>query len=146
VLVVGPRSLQLVNDSLGHETGDELLRLVDPAARWRDSPAGHLARLGGDAFAVLCEQLPSEGAVTAIAGQMRSALEEPIMLGGDEHMVSASIGIAVGTPGSGAAELLRDADAAMYQAKLAGRGGFELFDREMHVRVLDRVRTDRPSV
>jgi diguanylate cyclase (GGDEF)-like protein len=142
VLVVDLDHFKLVNDSLGHETGDELLRLVTPrlagAIRGQDT----LARLGGDAFAVLCEQLPSEGAVTAIAGQLRSALEEPIVLGGDEHTVSASIGIAVGSPGSGAAELLRDADAAMYQAKLAGRGGFELFDREMHVRVLDRVRTE----
>ena len=80
--------------------------------------------------------------MTAIAGHLNSALQEPIMLGGDEHTVSASIGIAVGTPGAGAAELLRDADAAMYQAKMAGRGRFELFDREMHIRVLDRVRTE----
>jgi diguanylate cyclase (GGDEF)-like protein/PAS domain S-box-containing protein len=142
VLVVDLDHFKLVNDSLGHETGDELLRLVIPrlagAIRGQDT----LARLGGDAFAVLCEQLPSEGAVTAIACQLKSALEEPIVLDGDEHTVSASIGIAVGSPGSGAAELLRDADAAMYQAKLAGRGGFELFDREMHVRVLDRVRTE----
>jgi len=64
------------------------------------------------------------------------------VLGGDQHMVSASIGIAVGTAGASAAELLRDADAAMYQAKTAGRAGFELFDREMHMRVLDRVRTE----
>lgn len=142
VLVVDLDHFKLVNDSLGHETGDELLRLVTPRLAGAIRRQDTLARLGGDAFAVLCEQLPSEGAVTAIAGQLRSALEEPIMLGGDEHMVSASIGIAVGTPGSGAAELLRDADAAMYQAKLAGRGGFELFDREMHVRVLDRVRTE----
>jgi diguanylate cyclase (GGDEF)-like protein/PAS domain S-box-containing protein len=142
VLVVDLDHFKLVNDSLGHETGDELLRLVTPrlagAIRGQDT----LARLGGDAFAVLCEQLPSEGAVTAIAGQLRSALEEPIVLGGDEHTVSASIGIAVGAPGSAAAELLRDADAAMYHAKTAGRGGYELFDREMHVRVLDRVRTE----
>jgi diguanylate cyclase (GGDEF)-like protein/PAS domain S-box-containing protein len=142
VLVVDLDHFKLVNDSLGHETGDELLRLVTPrlanAIRRQDT----LARLGGDEFAVLCEQLPSEAAVTAIAGHLNSALQEPIMLGGDEHTVSASIGIAVGTPGAGAAELLRDADAAMYQAKIAGRGRFELFDREMHIRVLDRVRTE----
>ena len=142
VLVVDLDHFKLVNDSLGHETGDELLRLVTPrlagAIRGQDT----LARLGGDEFAVLCEQLPSERTVTTIARQLNGALQEPIVLGGDEHMVSASIGIAVGTAGAGAAELLRDADAAMYQAKTAGRGGFELFDREMHVRVLDRVRTE----
>jgi diguanylate cyclase (GGDEF)-like protein/PAS domain S-box-containing protein len=142
VLVVDLDHFKLVNDSLGHETGDELLRLVAPrlagALRQQDT----LARLGGDEFAVLCEQLPSEEAAAAVANQLTRALQEPILLGGDEHMVSASIGIALGSPGSGAAELLRDADAAMYQAKMAGRGRFELFDRDMHVRVLDRVRTE----
>ncbi|MGH2864740.1 MAG: sensor domain-containing protein, partial [Solirubrobacteraceae bacterium] len=142
VFVVDLDHFKLVNDSLGHETGDELLRLVTPRLAGAIRRQDTLARLGGDEFAILCDQLPSEGAVTAIAGQLNRALQEPIMLGGDEHMVSASIGIAVGTPGAGAAELLRDADAAMYQAKSAGRGGFELFDREMHVRVLDRVRTE----
>ncbi len=142
VFVVDLDHFKLVNDSLGHETGDELLRLVTPRLTGAIRRQDTLARLGGDEFAVLCDQLPSEGAVTAIAGQLNRALQEPIMLGGDEHTVSASIGIAVGTPGAGAAELLRDADAAMYQAKTAGRGGFELFDREMHVRVLDRVRTE----
>jgi len=142
VLVVDLDHFKLINDSLGHETGDELLRLVTPRLAGAIRRQDTLARLGGDEFAVLCEQLPSEKAVTAIAGQLTRALQEPIVLGGDEHMVSASIGIAVGAPGSGAAELLRDADAAMYQAKTAGRGGFELFDREMHVRVLDRVRTE----
>jgi diguanylate cyclase (GGDEF)-like protein/PAS domain S-box-containing protein len=142
VLVVDLDHFKLVNDSLGHETGDELLRLVTPRLAGAIRRQDTLARLGGDEFAVLCEQLPSEGAVTAIAGQLNSALQEPIALGGDEHMVSASIGIAVGTPGAAAVDLLRDADAAMYHAKMAGRGGFELFDREMHVRVLDRVRTE----
>jgi len=142
VFVVDLDHFKLVNDSLGHEAGDELLRRVTPRLAGAIRRGDTLARLGGDEFAVLCEQLPSEGAVTAIAGQLNSALQEPIVLGGDEHMVSASIGIAVGTPGAGAADLLRDADAAMYQAKTAGRGGFELFDREMHVRVLDRVRTE----
>ena len=142
VLVVDLDHFKLVNDSLGHEAGDELLRLVAPRLAGALRPQDTLARLGGDEFAVLCEQLPSEEAAAAIAGQLTRALAEPIVLDGDEHMVSASIGIAVGSPGSGATELLRDADAAMYQAKMAGRGRFELFDREMHVRVLDRVRTE----
>jgi len=142
VLVVDLDHFKLVNDSLGHETGDELLRLVTPRLAGAIRRQDTLARLGGDEFAVLCEQLPSEAAVTAIARQLNSALQEPIVLGGDQHMVSASIGIAVGTAGASAAELLRDADAAMYQAKTAGRAGFELFDREMHMRVLDRVRTE----
>jgi diguanylate cyclase (GGDEF)-like protein/PAS domain S-box-containing protein len=142
VFVVDLDHFKLVNDSLGHETGDELLRLVAPRLAGAIRAEDTLARLGGDEFAVLCEQLPTEEAAAAIAGQLTSALQEPIVLSGDEHMVSVSIGIAVGNAESGAADLLRDADAAMYQAKMAGRGRFELFDREMHVRVLDRVRTE----
>jgi diguanylate cyclase (GGDEF)-like protein/PAS domain S-box-containing protein len=133
---------KLVNDSLGHEAGDELLRLVAPRFESAIRPSDTLARLGGDEFAVLCEQLPSEASATRIANQLMSALEEPIVLKGRDHVVSASIGIAVGTPGSNAPDLLRDADAAMYRAKAHGRGRAELFDEEMRVRVLDRVRTE----
>jgi diguanylate cyclase (GGDEF)-like protein/PAS domain S-box-containing protein len=133
---------KLVNDSLGHEAGDELLRLVAPRFESAIRPSDTLARLGGDEFAVLCEQLPSEASATRIANQLMSALEEPIVLNGRDHVVSASIGIAVGTPGSNAPDLLRDADAAMYRAKAHGRGRAELFDEEMRVRVLDRVRTE----
>ena len=116
--------------------------MVAPRLAGAIRPQDTLARLGGDEFAVLCEQLPSETAATRIAGQLAGALEQPVALGGDEHVVSASIGIAVGARGSSAPDLLRDADAAMHQAKLAGRGRFEVFDHEMHVRVLDRVRTE----
>ncbi len=142
VFVVDLDHFKLVNDSLGHEAGDELLRKVVPRLSGAMRRQDTLARLGGDEFAVLCEQVPSEAAATRIAGKMASALEEPIGLGGDEHVISASIGIALSSPGSCAADLLRDADAAMFQAKQAGRGGFEVFDREMHERVLGRVRTE----
>ncbi|MCW3018405.1 MAG: putative signaling protein [Solirubrobacterales bacterium] len=142
VFVVDLDHFKLVNDGLGHEAGDELLRKVAPRLAGAIRRQDTLARLGGDEFAVLCEQILSEDAATRIAGKMAGALEEPIGLGGDEHVVSASIGIALSSPGSCAADLLRDADAAMFQAKLAGRGGFEVFDREMHERVLGRVRTE----
>jgi diguanylate cyclase (GGDEF)-like protein/PAS domain S-box-containing protein len=142
VFVVDLDHFKLVNDGLGHEAGDELLRKVAPRLSGAIRRQDTLARLGGDEFAVLCEQIPSEAAATRIASQMASALEEPIGLGGDEHVISASIGIALSSPGSCAADLLRDADSAMFQAKQAGRGGFEVFDREMHERVLGRVRTE----
>jgi len=142
VFVVDLDHFKLVNDGLGHEAGDELLRKVAPRLSGAIRKQDTLARLGGDEFAVLCEQIPSEAAATRIASKMASALEEPIGLGADEHVISASIGIAISSPGSCAADLLRDADSAMFQAKQAGRGGFEVFDREMHERVLGRVRTE----
>jgi len=133
---------KLVNDSLGHEAGDELLRLVGPRFESAIRASDTLARLGGDEFAVLCEQLPSEASAIRIANQLMSALEEPVVLNGHGHSVSASIGIALTTTGSSASDLLRDADAAMYRAKGEGRGRAELFDEEMRTRVLDRVRTE----
>ncbi|MGA2322008.1 MAG: EAL domain-containing protein [Solirubrobacteraceae bacterium] len=142
VLFVDLDHFKLVNDSLGHEAGDELLRMVAPRLASAVRPSDTLARLGGDEFAVLCEQLPSEVTATRIANQLISALEKPFVHNGDDRVVSASIGIALSTPESSASVLLRDADAAMYNAKAAGRGRFELFDNEMHARVLDRVRTE----
>jgi diguanylate cyclase (GGDEF)-like protein/PAS domain S-box-containing protein len=133
---------KLVNDSRGHEAGDELLRLVAPRLASGVRSSDTLARLGGDEFAVLCEQLPTDMAATRIANQLASALEKPIALNGDAHQVSASIGIALATPESSASDLLRDADVAMYRAKVDGRDRAELFDEEMHASVLSRVRTE----
>jgi diguanylate cyclase (GGDEF)-like protein/PAS domain S-box-containing protein len=133
---------KLVNDSLGHDAGDELLRVVAPRFAGAIRPGDTLARLGGDEFAVLCEELSSELTATRIASQLLAALEQPAALHGDERVVSASIGVALSSRQSTAADLLRDADAAMYHAKRAGRGRAELFDRHMRARVLGRVRTE----
>ncbi len=133
---------KLINDSFGHEAGDELLRQVAARLAGAIRPGDTLARLGGDEFAVLCEQLPSEVSAVHVADQLLAALEQPVVLDGEDHAVSASIGIALGTSGSSAVDLLRDADSALYQAKTAGRARAELFDHEMHARVLGRVRTE----
>ena len=142
VFVIDLDQFKLVNDSLGHEAGDELLRLVASRLASAVRPGDTVARLGGDEFAVLCEPLPSELTATLIANQLLAALEEPVVLQGNDHVVSASIGIAVSIAASAPADLLRDADAAMYQAKAAGRGRAELFDGEMRARVLGRLRTE----
>jgi diguanylate cyclase (GGDEF)-like protein/PAS domain S-box-containing protein len=142
VLFIDLDRFKLVNDSLGHEAGDELLRLIAPRLAGAIRPSDTLARLGGDEFAVLCERLPSEMTATRIADQLMGSLEEPITVDGHVYTVSASIGITLSSDEFSAAELLRDADAAMYQAKAAGRGRFELFDEGMRGRVLDRVRTE----
>ncbi|MGP0050228.1 MAG: EAL domain-containing protein [Solirubrobacteraceae bacterium] len=133
---------KLVNDSLGHEVGDELLRRVAPRLAGAIRHSDTLARLGGDEFAVLCELVPDEPAAARIADELMTALEEPVVLGSEEHVISVSVGIALSTSTSSATSLLRDADAAMYHAKHAGRGHSELFDRPMRDRVLARVRTE----
>ena len=131
-----------VNDSLGHEAGDELLRLVATRLASEIRPSDTLARLDGDEFAVLCEQLPSKVTATRIADQLMAAVEKPLVLNGDGHMLSASIGIALDTGKSNGADVLRDADSAMNHAKTAGGGRVELFDEEIRARVLGRVRTE----
>jgi diguanylate cyclase (GGDEF)-like protein/PAS domain S-box-containing protein len=142
VFLIDLDRFNLINDSVGHDAGDELLRLLAPRFAGAIREGDTLARLGDDQFAVLCEQLPSEVAATRIANQLITALEEPVVACGDEHTVSASIGIALSTGESTAAELLRDADAAVYHAKKAGGRRFELFDKDMRNRVLGRVRTE----
>ena len=142
VLFIDLDRFKLVNDSLGHETGDGLLRLLAPRLASAIRASDTLARLGGDEFAVLCEDLPSEQSATRIAEKLLTSLEEPVVVAGEQQVVSASVGIAISTGESSASDLLRDADAAMYHAKTAGRARAELFDKQMHERVLGRVRTE----
>jgi diguanylate cyclase (GGDEF)-like protein len=112
-----------VNDTLGHDYGDELL--VEAAARLSRAVrrGDTLARLGGDEFAVLLEDLPHRGAVAELAGRLQDALREPIALRGVAIELEASIGVALypdhGTTGS---TLLKRADVAMYDAKRSGHG------------------------
>jgi diguanylate cyclase (GGDEF)-like protein/PAS domain S-box-containing protein len=122
-----------VNDSLGHEAGDEVLRVVAErlSARLRDSEV--VGRMGGDEFVVLAESTDSSDPTTAIAKRLRAVLAEPIrILGRDGPVIhiTASIGVAQGIPDS-ANELLRNADMALYQAKLAGRDCWVSFVPEM---------------
>jgi diguanylate cyclase (GGDEF)-like protein/PAS domain S-box-containing protein len=122
-----------VNDSLGHEAGDEVLRVVAErlSARLRNSEM--VGRMGGDEFVVLAESTDGSDPTTAIAKRLRAVLAEPIRILGREGPVihvTASIGVAQGVPDS-ANELLRNADMALYQAKLAGRDCWVSFVPEM---------------
>ncbi len=121
-----------VNDSLGHDAGDQLLRelatLLDETLR----PGDTVARLGGDEFAVLLEGSSEEEAMTIANRVLERLRSEPIECGGQEVMARASIGVVVhpGGPGS-SEELIRRADVAMYAAKSGGRGRAEVFQPEM---------------
>ncbi len=114
-----------VNDTLGHEAGDQLLKVF--AARMRDGvrQSDTVARLAGDEFTVILEGLRDTGDAKALAGKLVEALRAPIMLAGNRMVVTASIGIAIVASGeTDDAELLRRADAALYEAKRRGRNRF----------------------
>jgi diguanylate cyclase (GGDEF)-like protein/PAS domain S-box-containing protein len=125
---------KVVNDSLGHAVGDQLLCAV--ATRLGDSArAGDLVgRLGGDEFVVVCRDELDADEAERIAQRFIDIVREPIVINGREHEVSMSIGIAMSSPGVTGSELVQQADLAMYAAKQAGRRRVALFDREMRVR------------
>ena len=118
-----------INDSLGHGTGDDLLKAI--AARMNETVAsvGLLARVGGDEFVVLIEDLGDVDDAARLAGEICAAVERPLVLSdGYEIVASVSIGIATTERGKTADDILRDADVAMYKAK--GRGGtYQVFDK-----------------
>ena len=127
-----------INDSLGHEAGDRVL--VEVAARLRDvvRPSDTLARFGGDEYTVLCEPASASQGL-AIADRLAVALSHPIESDGHEVFLTASVGVAFGRHGDQPADLIRDADSAMYKAKERGPGEVETFDVEMRAWALQRL-------
>jgi diguanylate cyclase (GGDEF)-like protein/PAS domain S-box-containing protein len=143
VLLADLDQFKLVNDSLGHAAGDDLLVALAPRLHDAVRPSDTVARLGGDEFLVVCEQLDGAHEAIRVAERVAQAINQPIVLSASEHFVTASIGIAVAESADALPEdLLRDADAAMYRAKERGRGRYELFDDLLRKRVLLRLRTE----
>jgi diguanylate cyclase (GGDEF)-like protein len=138
VLIIDLDHFKVVNDSLGHSSGDLLLRAVANRLRAVVRPSDTVARLGGDEFAVLCNGTTAQQ-VTAVAQRVIDVLLAPVILDGVEAFVGASVGVAVAPAGSTDGDgLLRDADIAMYRAKAAGRGRFVVFQE--HMRTVIRAR------
>jgi diguanylate cyclase (GGDEF)-like protein len=139
VLFVDLDDFKTVNDSLGHATGDELLRQVakrlDECVRTADT----VARLGGDEFAVLVEAArgPDDGEEVAV--RIHAGLQPPFQIDGHELFIQASVGIALAESGSTTEELMRNADTAMYAAKATGKGRSEMFRATMHMEVRRRL-------
>jgi len=115
-----------VNDTHGHEAGDELLVAVAGRLRGVMRPGDTVARLGGDEFVVVAEGLPDAGTVRVLAERVRRAFDEPLRVAGHLVRTGVSIGVAVASVEDDARSVLREADAAMYRAKALGRGRLEL--------------------
>jgi diguanylate cyclase (GGDEF)-like protein len=142
VLFLDLDQFKLVNDSLGHAAGDELLAAVAPRIEGALRPGDTVARFGGDEFAVLAEDVGNERGATRVAERIAEDLSRPFILREREHFVSASIGIAIGEGKEAPEALIRDADSALYRAKERGRGGYEIFDEVMRSRVIEHMQIE----
>jgi diguanylate cyclase (GGDEF)-like protein/PAS domain S-box-containing protein len=130
---------KLVNDSLGHQVGDELLSSIAPRLRQAVRASDTVARFGGDEFAIMVEDIPDERLAVETAERIAAAFAKPFALRGREHFVTTSVGIALSRGRDHADELIRDADAAMYRAKERGGARYELFDEVMRGRAIARL-------
>ena len=140
VLFLDLDRFKLINDSLGHMAGNELLRVVARRLCECVRPDDLVARLGGDEFAILLEDVHQASDGLLLAQRVLDALSAPCAVNGTEIVAGASIGITFSDLGYRTVEeVLRDADLAMYEAKGAGRGRVALFDSSMHDRVAEKL-------
>jgi diguanylate cyclase (GGDEF)-like protein/PAS domain S-box-containing protein len=143
VLFLDLDRFKVVNDSLGHLVGDQLL--VDIARRLERCvrPVDTVARLGGDEFGLLLDDTADPSDATRVVERIERALAKPFRHEGQEVFSSASIGIAVSSMGYQRPEdLMRDADTAMYRAKFGGKSRFQVFDAAMHQRAMQTLRME----
>ncbi len=139
VLFIDVDNFKVINDSLGHETGDKLLIRVGERMRGCVRPEDTVARLGGDEFTVLFENLSEEGGAIDVAERIAERLKIPFDLDGHQVTVNLSMGIALYShEHTRPIDLLRDADVAMYQAKKANVG-YEVFRTSMRAQALERL-------
>jgi len=128
VLLIELDRFKSINDTLGHRTGDALIRAVTERLTYIRNPADYLARLGGDEFVLLRHGARNVEAVLPYAENLRAALEKPFMVGSRELFITTSIGISCyPTDGVDYESLLRSADAAVYQAKQSGRNAVKVY-------------------
>ena len=142
ILVLDLDRFKLVNDSMGHKIGDELLAAAAPRLKQAVRGSDTVARFGGDEFAILLEEIDGEHDAIDMAQRIAAIFTRPFVLEGNEHFVTTSIGIALAEGGELAEDLIRDADSAMNRAKERGRARYELFDEGMRGRAISRLRVE----
>jgi diguanylate cyclase len=131
---------KVVNDSLGHQEGDALLKVVGQRLRSCMRESDLVFRMGGDEFTVILLNLERPEDAVVLARRILASFTESLHLQAHDFMISASIGIAIfPSDGTSAEQLLRNADAAMYAAKDGGRGRYEFYAERMNVRVMERL-------
>ena len=144
ILLLDLDGFKVVNDSFGHGTGDQLLveiahRIKNVVAEFNFTSRSTIARIGGDEFVILLENLNGTDEATALADAILAGLAHPVSLHGLRLTVTASIGIALGAKDSIPDHLLRNADLAMYRAKELGKNRWQMFEPSLHVRAETRM-------
>ncbi|MEO4013582.1 phosphodiesterase DibA [Pseudomonas rossensis] len=142
LLMIDLDHFKMINDSLGHSIGDQLLKGVAVRLKAMVGPGITLARLGGDEFAVLAESCPQMVHAAALAQRIIDGLKEPFQIDGHQLFVNISVGISL-FPGDAlsAEQLLRNSDSALFKAKSAGRNGYALYTEELTAHAQQRVET-----
>jgi diguanylate cyclase (GGDEF)-like protein len=142
VLLLDLDRFKLINDSLGHAVGDDLLAGAAPRLKQMLRASDTIARFGADEFGILLEDIAGEQDAVDMAQRIAGTFNRPFVLDGNEHFVSVSIGITLAAGGERAEDLVRDADAAMHRAKERGRARYELFDEAIRGRAISRLRVE----
>ena len=138
VLFLDLDRFKVVNDSLGHSVGDELLSETARRLEQTIRPDDTVARLGGDEFVVVIGNMIRTTDALVAAERVRSAVAQPVTLGNESTVVTTSVGIAIAFGDESPAELLQDADTAMYRAKEGGRDRAEMFDDHLRAQAVRR--------
>ena len=130
---------KVMNDSLGHQAGDQLLVAMSRRLLGATRPHDRIARFGGDEFVILCTGVDGPAEAAELADRIRREVGGRFSIGDQEVFVTVSIGVALATGRESAEELLRDADAAMYEAKARGRDRVQVFDSRVRAQVVERL-------
>ena len=140
VLFLDLDRFKVINDSLGHLAGDQLLKTIAQKLKTHLRGVDLVARIGGDEFVILLEDISGLEKAIQITERILTDFQTPLILNDSEVVISTSIGIVLGTKDySQASDLLRDADIAMYRAKAEERSSYKIFDIEMHIQAVKRL-------